>query len=93
MVERHGQSLTAAQDVAILQHGLSSTRDGSFLPELAAALAGAGISSFRFDFSANGKSEGTFKYGNYHAEARPAWTNPSRLLLSANSHHSPVHWM
>ena len=42
----------------ILQHGLSSHRNDCFLPELAAALAAADISTFRFDFSGNGVSEG-----------------------------------
>ena len=66
--------------MAILQHGLSSTRDGCFLPELAAALAGVGISSFRFDFNGNGKSEGTFKYGNYSAEVRDPEIQVLQLL-------------
>ncbi|XP_054819791.1 putative uncharacterized protein YDL057W isoform X2 [Prosopis cineraria] len=36
---------------------------------LATALENDGISAFRFDFSGNGESEGSFRYGNYYREA------------------------
>lgn len=36
---------------------------------LAVALEKEGISAFRFDFSGNGESEGSFHFGNYRAEA------------------------
>ncbi|PWA34755.1 alpha/beta-Hydrolases superfamily protein [Artemisia annua] len=36
---------------------------------LANALQKEGITAFRFDFSGNGESEGTFQYGNYFREA------------------------
>ncbi|XP_039051050.1 uncharacterized protein LOC120192329 isoform X2 [Hibiscus syriacus] len=36
---------------------------------LAAALEKEGISVFRFDFSGNGESEGSFEYGTYYREA------------------------
>lgn len=36
---------------------------------LAAAFANKGISAFRFDFTGNGESEGSFQYGNYRREA------------------------
>ncbi|MCI13050.1 BAAT/acyl-CoA thioester hydrolase carboxy-terminal protein, partial [Trifolium medium] len=38
------------------------------MAQLAAALENAGISSFRFDFTGNGESEGSFEFGNYWRE-------------------------
>ncbi|MCI16796.1 BAAT/acyl-CoA thioester hydrolase carboxy-terminal protein, partial [Trifolium medium] len=38
------------------------------MTQLAAALENAGISSFRFDFTGNGESEGSFEIGNYWRE-------------------------
>ncbi|GJW43634.1 putative RNA-directed DNA polymerase [Tanacetum coccineum] len=40
----------------------------SMMVELADALEKQGISAFRFDFSGNGESEGTFEFGNYRKE-------------------------
>lgn len=39
------------------------------MANLAAAFANKGISAFRFDFTGNGESEGSFQYGNYRREA------------------------
>lgn len=36
---------------------------------IAAAFANKGISAFRFDFTGNGESEGSFQYGDYRREA------------------------
>lgn len=52
------------QDIAILCHGLGDHKNGFVLPQLAAALAKAGLSSLRFDFPGNGESDGTFRYAN-----------------------------
>ncbi|KAK7388202.1 hypothetical protein VNO78_23011 [Psophocarpus tetragonolobus] len=39
------------------------------MTSLAAALENAGITSFRFDFTGNGESEGSFEFGSYWREA------------------------
>ena len=59
-------SSSAAQPVALLAHGYMSSRNSELLVRLSTALArSAGLSSFRFDFSGNGDSEGEFRYGQY----------------------------
>ena len=55
----------------MLCHGLTSHRDGFVLPELAEALARAGVSSLRLDLRGNGESEGDFQFANIRDEARP----------------------
>ena len=50
--------------MAILCHGLGDHKNGFVLPQLAEALAQAGLSSLRFDFPGNGESDGTFRYAN-----------------------------
>jgi alpha/beta superfamily hydrolase len=39
------------------------------MKNVAVAIEREGISAFRFDFSGNGESEGSFYYGNYNYEA------------------------
>lgn len=60
----------------MLCHGLTSHRDGFVLPELAEALARAGVSSLRLDLRGNGESEGAFEFANMRDEARPREPNP-----------------
>ncbi|XP_038880534.1 uncharacterized protein LOC120072198 isoform X2 [Benincasa hispida] len=60
---------TGSADVVILCHGFRSNKENDISVNLAKTLENEGISAFRFDFSGNGESEGTFKYGNYHGEA------------------------
>ena len=55
----------------MLVHGLTDHRDGFVLPQLAAALAGAGVCSLRLDMRGNGESEGEFEFANMRDEARP----------------------
>ncbi|XP_047308662.1 uncharacterized protein LOC124912142 [Impatiens glandulifera] len=70
----HGEKLvgilheTGSKELVILCHGFRSTKETTTISNLAVALAEEGISSFRFDFSGNGESEGTFQYGHYHRE-------------------------
>ncbi|CAJ2638022.1 unnamed protein product [Trifolium pratense] len=52
-------------DVVILSHGFHSSKDTKLILNLADALEKAQISSFRFDFSGNGESEGSFQNGKY----------------------------
>ena len=61
----------------MLVHGLTDHRDGFVLPQLAAALAGAGVSSLRLDMRGNGESEGEFEFANMRDEARPCGTAPT----------------
>nr|XP_043625307.1 uncharacterized protein LOC122596744 [Erigeron canadensis] len=59
---------TGSKEVVILCHGFTGTKEYSMKVELAVALEIQGISAFRFDFSGNGESEGTFEFGNYRKE-------------------------
>lgn len=71
---KHGEKLvgtlheSGTTDIVILCHGFRSTKETDVIQNLAAALENARISSFRFDFSGNGESEGSFQYGNYLRE-------------------------
>ncbi|KAJ7955903.1 alpha/beta-Hydrolases superfamily protein [Quillaja saponaria] len=71
----HGEQLvgilheTGSVEIVILCHGFRSTKDNNIMVNLAVALENAGLSSFRFDFSGNGESEGSFQYGHYKREA------------------------
>ncbi|KAI3756043.1 hypothetical protein L1987_55856 [Smallanthus sonchifolius] len=56
---------TGSKEVVIVCHGYRSCKDRIPMVNLAAAFATGGISAFRFDFSGNGDSEGSFQYGNY----------------------------
>jgi hypothetical protein len=60
---------TGSRDLCILCHGFRSSRADPSLVTLAAALAGAAFSTYRFDFTGNGESEGAFAYGSYWREA------------------------
>lgn len=60
------QQQQALPPVLIMAHGYMSTRNSELLVRLATALArSCQLSSFRFDFSGNGDSEGDFRYGQY----------------------------
>ncbi|KAH0893417.1 hypothetical protein HID58_055846, partial [Brassica napus] len=60
---------TGSKEIVILCHGFRSSKDNQIMKNVAAALEKEGISAFRFDFSGNGESEGSFYYGNYNYEA------------------------
>ncbi|KAL9440366.1 hypothetical protein AB3S75_019097 [Citrus x aurantiifolia] len=60
---------TGSKQLVIVCHGFQSTKERIPMVNLAAALEREGISAFRFDFSGNGESEGSFLYGNYRKEA------------------------
>ncbi|KAF3447539.1 hypothetical protein FNV43_RR12725 [Rhamnella rubrinervis] len=60
---------TGSKELVILCHGLQSTKERIPMVNLASALEKEGISAFRFDFTGNGESEGSFRYGNYRREA------------------------
>ncbi|XP_028751609.1 uncharacterized protein LOC114711386 isoform X1 [Neltuma alba] len=55
-------------ELVILCHGLGASKEDNIMVNLASALGKAGISSFRFDFTGNGESEGSFGFGNYWRE-------------------------
>ncbi len=63
------------QDIAILCHGLGDHKNGFVLPQLAEALAKAGLSSLRCDFPGNGESDGTFRYANMMDEVSDILTS------------------
>uniref|UniRef100_M4DSL5 Serine aminopeptidase S33 domain-containing protein n=1 Tax=Brassica campestris TaxID=3711 RepID=M4DSL5_BRACM len=60
---------TGSREVVILCHGFQSNKDNQTMNNVAATLEKEGITAFRFDFSGNGESEGSFYYGNYNHEA------------------------
>jgi hypothetical protein len=54
----------------LLAHGYMSSRNSELLVRLSTALArSCQLSSFRFDFSGNGESEGEFRYGQYRCDS------------------------
>ncbi|KAG4929599.1 hypothetical protein JHK82_046664 [Glycine max] len=59
---------SGTKEIVILCHGLRSTKEDDIIKNLAAALENAGVSSFRFDFTGNGESEGSFEFGHYWRE-------------------------
>lgn len=59
---------TNSDDLVVLCHGFRSTKESKPISYLSDALLSQGISTFRFDFSGNGESDGTFMYGNYWKE-------------------------
>ncbi|KAG6551416.1 hypothetical protein Mapa_007062 [Marchantia paleacea] len=59
---------TGSKELCILCHGFRSSKKSTTLGVVASTLVTAGFSSFRFDFSGNGESEGEFAYGNYWKE-------------------------
>lgn len=83
---KHGEKLvgtlheSGTRDIVILCHGFRCTKDTNLILNLAVALENAKISSFRFDFSGNGESEGLFQFGNY-------WTEVDDLHAVAQHFH------
>ncbi|CAH9074354.1 unnamed protein product [Cuscuta europaea] len=75
VVNNHGEKLVGilheagTKELVVVCHGFRSSKDRIPMVTLAAAFEKAGISAFRFDFSGNGESEGSFQYGNYRREA------------------------
>ncbi|KAK7329682.1 hypothetical protein VNO77_23857 [Canavalia gladiata] len=59
---------SGTKEIVILCHGLGASKEDNVMTKLAAALENAGISSFRFDFTGNGESEGSFEFGHYWRE-------------------------
>ncbi|CAH8267785.1 unnamed protein product [Arabidopsis lyrata] len=60
---------TGSTEVVVLCHGFRSNKNNQIMNNVAAVIEKEGISAFRFDFSGNGESEGSFYYGNYNHEA------------------------
>ncbi|XP_013625583.1 PREDICTED: uncharacterized protein LOC106331723 isoform X2 [Brassica oleracea var. oleracea] len=60
---------TGSTEVVVLCHGFRSNKNDTVMKSVAAAIEKEGISAFRFDFSGNGESEGSFYFGNYNHEA------------------------
>ncbi|TKY54478.1 hypothetical protein E2542_SST18886 [Spatholobus suberectus] len=60
---------SGSKEIVILCHGGRASKENFIMTNLAAALENAGISSFRFDFTGNGESEGSFEFGGYWREA------------------------
>ncbi|GAU34787.1 hypothetical protein TSUD_205910 [Trifolium subterraneum] len=74
ITNNHGNKLVGilheagTKEIVILCHGLRASKEDIIMTQLTAALENAGISSFRFDFTGNGESEGSFEFGNYWRE-------------------------
>ncbi|XP_027333852.1 uncharacterized protein LOC113848500 [Abrus precatorius] len=71
---KHGNKLvgilheSGTEEIVILCHGLGASKEDNIMTKLASALENAGISSFRFDFTGNGESEGSFEFAHYWRE-------------------------
>ncbi|XP_057421331.1 uncharacterized protein LOC130715269 isoform X2 [Lotus japonicus] len=96
---KHGEKLvgilhdSGSKEIVILCHGFRSSKESDSLVNLAGALGNARISSFRFDFSGNGESDGTFQYGYYWREAEDLHAvtqhfNEANRVVSAVVGHS-----
>ncbi|KAI7725653.1 hypothetical protein M8C21_001678, partial [Ambrosia artemisiifolia] len=59
---------TGSKQIVILCHGFRDSKKYSMMVDLALALEKQGLTSFRFDFSGNGESEGLFQFSNYYKE-------------------------
>ncbi|KAK9705449.1 hypothetical protein RND81_07G058100 [Saponaria officinalis] len=59
---------TGSKEIVVLCHGFNSSKEQQTMVNHSVALADEGISAFRFDFSGNGESDGSFAYGNYMKE-------------------------
>ncbi|XP_014507419.1 uncharacterized protein LOC106767107 isoform X1 [Vigna radiata var. radiata] len=60
---------SGTEEIVLLCHGGRASKENFIMTNLAAALENAGISSFRFDFTGNGESEGSFEIGGFWREA------------------------
>lgn len=71
---KHGENLVGllheagSKELVILCHGFRSSKESKTISSLSDSLTSENVSTFRFDFSGNGESEGTFQYGNYWKE-------------------------
>ncbi|KAK6151954.1 hypothetical protein DH2020_014589 [Rehmannia glutinosa] len=71
---KHGEKLagvlheTGSNEIVIVCHGFLCSKDKPIIMNLAVALENARISVFRFDFTGNGESEGSFQLANYYRE-------------------------
>lgn len=57
-----------SSSLVIVCHGFRSSKESKTIISLADVLTNERISVFRFDFTGNGDSEGSFQYGNYWRE-------------------------
>lgn len=71
----HGEKLvgvlqdTGSTETVVICHGFQSSKDRIPMRTIANVFERAKITTFRFDFTGNGESQGTFQYGNYRREA------------------------
>ncbi|MCO5591285.1 hypothetical protein L7F22_045266 [Adiantum nelumboides] len=96
---------TGSTELVILCHGLNSSfcqtciylcgvggQDLGLLVRLANTISLAGLSTFRFDFSGNGESEGEFQFGNYSKETMDLhdvvayWIQKGRVVKAILGH-------
>ncbi|KAL5698659.1 hypothetical protein ACHQM5_029667 [Ranunculus cassubicifolius] len=81
-----------SRELVILCHGFLSSKECRSLVSIANGLANEGISSFRFDFSGNGESEGSYLSGTYGREAEDLhavvlhFTGTKRVIRSIVGH-------
>lgn len=60
---------TLSPHVIVLCHGFRSSKEDAVLINLTSTFLTLGLSTFRFDFSGSGESEGHFHYGSYWKDA------------------------
>ncbi|GER51429.1 alpha/beta-Hydrolases superfamily protein [Striga asiatica] len=87
---------SGSSKIVVLCHGFRSSKENNTLVNLTAALENEGISVFRFDFSGNGESEGSFMYGNYSSEVEDLravieyFKKVNRLTVAAIGHSKGI---
>eukprot|EP00249_Psilotum_nudum_P015549 c25386_g1_i1 orf=401-1270(-) len=83
---------TGSDELIVFCHGFRSSKEISILTTIATPLLAMGLSTFRFDFSGNGESEGEFQYGNYWKEVEDLrsvvlhWVRQGRLMRAIVGH-------
>uniref|UniRef100_A0A7C9DAD5 Feruloyl esterase n=1 Tax=Opuntia streptacantha TaxID=393608 RepID=A0A7C9DAD5_OPUST len=84
---------TGSKEVIILCHGFTASKEDGVMVKNCVALEKEGISAFRFDFSGNGESDGSFSFGNYMKEVEDLHAvvkhfNGANRIVSAIVGHS-----
>eukprot|EP00249_Psilotum_nudum_P034370 c53344_g1_i1 orf=335-1126(-) len=83
---------TCSREIVILCHGFRGSKEFVGLINVSSALCGLGFSTYRFDFSGNGESQGEFRFGNYWKEVDDLhsvvlyWIGQGRLVKAIVGH-------
>ncbi|KAK9705451.1 hypothetical protein RND81_07G058200 [Saponaria officinalis] len=84
---------TGSNEIVIVCHGFTASKEQRLMVSNSQALEDEGISAFRFDFSGNGESDGSFAFGNYMKEVEDLravvkyFKGGDDVLLYASKYH------